>query len=65
MCVCMHVCAKALCTECRPLMPFLLFIEVYHACNCKVLNPCTNLCLYTLTFRVGHVQDMVEQFTVL
>ena len=47
------------------MMPFLLLIEVYHACNYKVLNPCTNLCLYTLSFRVGHVQDMVEQFTVL
>ena len=42
-----------------------LYIEVYHACNSKVLNPCNNLYLYMLTHRVGHVHNMVEQFKVL
>ena len=63
-CVCVHLCAKALHTVCRPLMHFLFPIEVCRACNYKVLGPSSNLCLYTLTLRVGHVKDMVEQFTV-
>ena len=43
-----------------------------HVCVCVCVSVCMwmHVCVhyvraYTLTFRVGHVQDMVEQFTVL
>ena len=64
--MCMYACVcKSIVYRVQSTDAFSAFIEVYHACNCKVLNPCNNLCVYTLTFRVGHVQDKVEQFTVL
>ena len=35
-------------------------------CVCGWVHVCVHYVrAYTLTFRVGHVQDMVEQFTVL
>ena len=59
-CVCVCVCLCVCVCVC-----VCLYIEVYHACNSKVLNPCNNLYLYMLTLRVGHVHIMVELFKVL